>query len=199
MPESAGWWMLLEHRHGLAASRRPNGGRLRHRAPALRDGGDELSPDESAALGAEEMADAGADHHRRPSAHAAADRGCSQPRTAGTLPVYYSLGNFLSHTRRDSQPVMAWQASRSSRTRTAHTRGEYERKPCQRLLRDQRPAGMTTAPMLLERTTPPELAAQNRFTDCTVEAHADFCMRISSDTKGSPQGMHLPLSGGKRP
>ena len=86
------------------------------------------------------------------------------------VPVYYSLGNFLSH-QKEMINLLGGMASVTIVKDKDGTRvEEYELKPTINvILRDPASGWYDYRPMLLEDYTP-ELAAQNRFTDCTVEA-----------------------------
>ena len=131
---------------------------------------DELSPDESQLRWAQEMADAGADLIIGAHPHTLQPTGLLTAADGRDVPVYYSLGNFLSH-QKEMINLLGGMASVTIVKDKDGTRvEEYELKPTINvILRDPASGWYDYRPMLLEDYTP-ELAAQNRFTDCTVEA-----------------------------
>lgn len=131
---------------------------------------DELSPDESQLRWAQEMADAGADLIIGGHPHTLQPTGLLTAADGRDVPVYYSLGNFLSH-QKEMINLLGGMASVTIVKDKDGTRvEEYELKPTINvILRDPASGWYDYRPMLLEDYTP-ELAAQNRFTDCTVEA-----------------------------
>ena len=131
---------------------------------------DELSPDESQLRWAQEMADAGADLIIGGHPHTLQPTGLLTAADGRDVPVYYSLGNFLSH-QKEMINLLGGMASVTIVKDKYGTRvEEYELKPTINvILRDPASGWYDYRPMLLEDYTP-ELAAQNRFTDCTVEA-----------------------------
>lgn len=131
---------------------------------------DELSPDESQLRWAQEMADAGADLIIGGHPHTLQPTGLLTAADGRDVPVYYSLGNFLSH-QKEMINLLGGMANVTIVKDKDGTRvEEYELKPTINvILRDPASGWYDYRPMLLEDYTP-ELAAQNRFTDCTVEA-----------------------------
>ena len=131
---------------------------------------DELSPDESQLRWAQEMADAGADLIIGGHPHTLQPTGLLTAADGRDVLVYYSLGNFLSH-QKEMINLLGGMASVTIVKDKDGTRvEEYELKPTINvILRDPASGWYDYRPMLLEDYTP-ELAAQNRFTDCTVEA-----------------------------
>ena len=131
---------------------------------------DELSPDESQLRWAQEMADAGADLIIGGHPHTLQPTELLTAADGRDVPVYYSLGNFLSH-QKETINLLGGMASVTIVKDKDGTRvEEYELKPTINvILRDPASGWYDYRPMLLEDYTP-ELAAQNRFTDCTVEA-----------------------------
>ena len=86
------------------------------------------------------------------------------------MPIFYSLGNFVS-SQKDNFNMLGGMASVTIvKDKDGARVEEYELKPTINvILRDPASGWYDYRPMLLEDYTP-ELAAQNRFTDCTVEA-----------------------------
>lgn len=131
---------------------------------------DELSPDESQLRWAQEMADAGADLIIGGHPHTLQPTGLLTAADGRDVPVYYSLGNFLSH-QKEMINLLGRHGERHDRQGQGwHTRGGIRAEAHHQ----RHPPGPASGwydyrPMLLEDYTP-ELAAQNRFTDCTVEA-----------------------------
>ena len=131
---------------------------------------DTFSPDQSQLSWAQDMADAGADliigghtHTLQPVETVTAEDGRE-------VPVYYSLGNFLSH-QTEKQNLLGGMASVTIVKDADGARvEEYELLPTVNLIiRDPDSDWYQYRPMLLSDYTP-ELAAQNRFSECTVEA-----------------------------
>ena len=119
---------------------------------------------------AQAMADAGADLIIGGHPHTLQPTGLLTAADGRDVPVYYSLGNFLSH-QKEMINLLGGMASVTIVKDKDGTRvEEYELKPTINvILRDPASGWYDYRPMLLEDYTP-ELAAQNRFTDCTVEA-----------------------------
>ena len=131
---------------------------------------DELSPDESQLRWAQEMADAGADLIIGGHPHTLQPTGLLTAADGRDVPVYYSLGNFLSHQKEMINLLGGMASVTIVKDKDGARVEEYELKPTINvILRDPASGWYDYRPMLLEDYTP-ELAAQNRFTDCTVEA-----------------------------
>ena len=131
---------------------------------------DELSPDESQLRWAQEMADAGADLIIGGHPHTLQPTGLLTAADGRDVPVYYSLGNFLSHQKETINLLGGMASVTIVKDKDGARVEEYELKPTINvILRDPASGWYDYRPMLLEDYTP-ELAAQNRFTDCTVEA-----------------------------
>ena len=131
---------------------------------------DTFSPDNDQLTWAQAMADAGADLIIGGHPHTLQPTGLLTAADGRDVLVYYSLGNFLSH-QKEMINLLGGMASVTIVKDKDGTRvEEYELKPTINvILRDPASGWYDYRPMLLEDYTP-ELAAQNRFTDCTVEA-----------------------------
>ena len=86
------------------------------------------------------------------------------------VPVYYSLGNFLSH-QKEKMNLLGGMASVTIVKDADGTHvSEYDLKPTINvILRNENTGWYTYRPMLLD-SYGTELAAQNRFSECTVDA-----------------------------
>ena len=86
------------------------------------------------------------------------------------MPVYYSLGNFLSH-QKEKMNLLGGMASVTIVKDADGTHvSEYDLKPTINvILRNENTGWYTYRPMLLD-SYGTELAAQNRFSECTVDA-----------------------------
>ncbi len=160
----------LEHRHGLRPHRA--GRQEADFVIVFPHWGteDELSPDESQLRWAQEMADAGADLIIGGHPHTLQPTGLLTAADGRDVPVYYSLGNFLSHQKETINLLGGMASVTIVKDKDGARVEEYELKPTINvILRDPASGWYDYRPMLLEDYTP-ELAAQNRFTDCTVEA-----------------------------
>ena len=116
------------------------------------------------------MADAGADLIIGGHTHTLQPVGTVTAEDGREVPVYYSLGNFLSH-QTEKQNLLGGMASVTIVKDADGARVEqYELLPTVNLIiRDPDSDWYQYRPMLLADYTP-ELAAQNRFTECTVDA-----------------------------
>ena len=86
------------------------------------------------------------------------------------MPVYYSLGNFLSH-QKEKMNLLGGMASVTivKDADGAHV-SEYDLKPTVNVILCNTNTGWYTyRPMLLDNYSS-ELAGQNRFSECTVDA-----------------------------
>ena len=131
---------------------------------------DTFSPDNDQLTWAQAMADAGADLIIGGHPHTLQPTGLLTAADGRDVPVYYSLGNFLSHQKEMINLLGGMASVTIVKDKDGARVEEYELKPTINvILRDPASGWYDYRPMLLEDYTP-ELAAQNRFTDCTVEA-----------------------------
>ena len=131
---------------------------------------DTFTPDNSQLTWAQDMADAGADliigghpHTLQPVELLTASDGRD-------VPVYYSLGNFLSH-QKEKMNLLGGMASVTIVKDADGTHvSEYDLKPTINvILRNTNTGWYNYRPMLLDSYSS-ELAGQNRFSECTVDA-----------------------------
>ena len=131
---------------------------------------DELSPDESQLRWAQEMADAGADLIIGGHPHTLQPTGLLTAADGRDVPVYYSLGNFLSH-QKEKMNLLGGMASVTIVKDADGTHvSEYDLQPTVNvILRNANTGWYTYRPMLLDSYSS-DLAAQNRFSECTIDA-----------------------------
>ena len=131
---------------------------------------DTFSPDNSQLTWAQEMADAGADLIIGGHTHTLQPVELLTAADGRDVPVYYSLGNFLSH-QKEKMNLLGGMASVTifKDADGAHV-SEYDLKPTINvILRNPNTGWYTYRPMLLDSYSS-ELAGQNRFSECTVDA-----------------------------
>ena len=131
---------------------------------------DTFSPDNSQLTWAQEMADAGADLIIGGHTHTLQPVELLTAADGRDVPVYYSLGNFLSH-QKEKMNLLGGMASVTifKDADGAHV-SEYDLKPTINvILRNPNTGWYTYRPMLLDSYSS-ELAGQNRFSECTIDA-----------------------------
>ena len=129
-----------------------------------------FSPDNDQLTWAQDMADAGADLIIGGHTHTLQPVELLTAADGRDVPVYYSLGNFLSH-QKEKQNLLGGMASVTivKDADGAHV-SEYDLKPTINvILRNTNTGWYDYRPMLLEDYSS-ELAGQNRFPECTVDA-----------------------------
>ena len=131
---------------------------------------DTFSPDNSQLTWAQEMADAGADLIIGGHTHTLQPVELLTASDGRDVPVYYSLGNFLSH-QKEKMNLLGGMASVTIVKDADGTHvSEYDLKPTINvILRNPNTGWYTYRPMLLDSYSS-ELAGQNRFSECTVDA-----------------------------
>ena len=131
---------------------------------------DTFSPDNDQLTWAQAMADAGADLIIGGHTHTLQPVELLTASDGRDVPVYYSLGNFLSH-QKEKMNLLGGMASVTIVKDADGTHvSEYDLKPTINvILRNENTGWYTYRPMLLDSYST-ELAAQNRFSECTVDA-----------------------------
>ena len=131
---------------------------------------DTFSPDNDQLTWAQEMADAGADLIIGGHTHTLQPVELLTAADGRDVPVYYSLGNFLSH-QKEKMNLLGGMASVTIVKDADGTHvSEYDLQPTVNvILRNANTGWYTYRPMLLD-SYGTELAAQNRFSECTVDA-----------------------------
>lgn len=131
---------------------------------------DATKPDESQRTLAQALADAGADLIIGGHSHTLQPVELFTAADGRDVPVYFSLGNFLSH-QKEKLNLLGGMASVTIIKDADGTHvAEYDLKPVVNvILRNANTGWYDYRPMLLENYNA-ELAAQNRFEECTVEA-----------------------------
>ena len=131
---------------------------------------DTFSPDNDQLTWAQAMADAGADLIIGGHTHTLQPVELLTASDGRDVPVYYSLGNFLSH-QKEKMNLLGGMASVTIVKDADGTHvSEYDLKPTINvILRNENTGWYTYRPMLLD-SYGTELAAQNRFSECTVDA-----------------------------
>ena len=131
---------------------------------------DTFSPDNDQLTWAQEMADAGADLIIGGHTHTLQPVELLTAADGRDVPVYYSLGNFLSH-QKEKMNLLGGMASVTIVKDADGTHvSEYDLQPTVNvILRNANTGWYTYRPMLLDSYNS-DLAAQNRFSECTVDA-----------------------------
>lgn len=131
---------------------------------------DTFSPDNDQLTWAQAMADAGADLIIGGHTHTLQPVELLTASDGRDVPVYYSLGNFLSH-QKEKMNLLGGMASVTIVKDADGTHvSEYDLKPTINvILRNENTGWYTYRPMLLDSYST-ELAAQNRFSECTIDA-----------------------------
>lgn len=131
---------------------------------------DTFSPDNDQLTWAQEMADAGADLIIGGHTHTLQPVELLTAADGRDVPVYYSLGNFLSH-QKEKMNLLGGMASVTIVKDADGTHvSEYDLQPTVNvILRNANTGWYTYRPMLLDSYSS-DLAAQNRFSECTVDA-----------------------------
>ena len=143
---------------------------------------DELSPDESQLRWAQEMADAGADLIIGGHPHTLQPTGLLTAADGRDVPVYYSLGNFLSHQKEMINLLGGMASVTICKDEAGAYVEHYELLPTVNLITKNPDTGWYHyAPMLLSDYTP-ELAATHHIAGCSVEAMQTLFDQIVSGT-----------------
>lgn len=131
---------------------------------------DATKPDESQRALAQALVDAGADLIIGTHSHTLQPVELFTAADGRDVPVYWSLGNFLSH-QKEKLNLLGGMASVTIVKDAEGTHvAEYDLKPIVNvILRNTNTGWYDYRPMLLENYSA-ELASQNRFEECTVEA-----------------------------
>lgn len=131
---------------------------------------DATKPDEGQRTLAQALADAGADLIIGTHSHTLQPVELFTAADGRDVPVYWSLGNFLSH-QKEKLNLLGGMASVTIVKDAEGTHvAEYDLKPIVNvILRNTNTGWYDYRPMLLENYSA-ELASQNRFEECTVEA-----------------------------
>lgn len=131
---------------------------------------DATKPDEGQRTLAQALADAGADLILGSHSHTLQPVELFTAADGRDVPVYWSLGNFLSH-QKEKLNLLGGMASVTIVKDADGTHvAEYDLKPVVNvILRNTNTGWYDYRPMLLDHYNA-ELAAQNRFEECTVEA-----------------------------
>ena len=171
MPESAGWLICSPVRETVC-------GRIEQAKQAADfvivfphwGTEDTFSPDNDQLTWAQEMADAGADLIIGGHTHTLQPVELLTAADGRDVPVYYSLGNFLSH-QKEKMNLLGGMASVTIVKDADGTHvSEYDLQPTVNvILRNANTGWYTYRPMLLDSYNS-DLAAQNRFSECTVDA-----------------------------
>ena len=131
---------------------------------------DAVKPDNDQLTWAQEMADAGADLIIGGHTHTLQPVELLTAADGRDVPVYYSLGNFLSHQTEKENLLGGMACVTIVKDADGARVSEYDLKPTINvILRNPNTGWYSYRPMLLEDYSS-ELAGQNRFSECTVEA-----------------------------
>ena len=131
---------------------------------------DTFSPDNDQLTWAQAMADAGADLIIGGHPHVVQPARVLMAEDGREVPVFYSLGNFLSHQTSPENMLGGMASVTIVKDADGTHVSEYDLQPTVNvILRNENTGWYTYRPMLLD-SYGTELAAQNRFSECTVDA-----------------------------